>query len=185
MPAPARVACSAAVDDRTSGRIEDGGGMCSTADWSSPRESVDHLQGLREMWLGFISRWDLIGRLERGWEKGSQGLLSEEEVCELRESTVAWLLAEHGVHSDLGVSQDQPMALDVLRGLLRASGDLDTALPGVLLFLIFLAVVRLQCVCVCVWQDSWKKGYARALYQLLLPLAFLAKRHGRSASVMT
>ena len=44
------------------GRLKDGGGITSDADWSTPH-AEDSLKGLRQTLLGCIARWNLVERL--------------------------------------------------------------------------------------------------------------------------
>ena len=112
-------------------RIEDGGGMSSTADWSGGSPSKDCLAGLRDRWYQRLQEWDLVRRLQQGFTKGGRGLLSEEEIRTVRADAVEFL-RQRNIDATDAVSPGQPFALDIIEGLLRLCGDGDQSLPGLL-----------------------------------------------------
>lgn len=124
---PGEILRAPAIDPLGCGRIEDGGGVTSTADWRAPPEGLDDsFEGLRSIFERFASEFELIPRLEAGWKKGAQGLLNDRETLELRKRCTDWL----GAPASLQIKEGQPMALDVLQALLQRSNDRDTSLPS-------------------------------------------------------
>ena len=112
-------------------RIEDGGGLGSSADWSRPGKSPDTFRDLRLLWNRRVRDWDLVTRLRTGFVKGGVGILSDQEIAMVREDAVKFLRS-HGIDVSDRVSQGQPFALELLGGFLRIMGDTDQALPGLL-----------------------------------------------------
>ena len=120
--------CSSSGSD---GRLEDGAGLSSSADWLKPREEVDHLAPLRDVWLRRIEDWGLVSRLRAGFTKGGPGFLTEKEVGHLRDDALR-LLQGAGLKAHADVQPGQPFALGLLGGLLALTGDCDQELPQIL-----------------------------------------------------
>ena len=112
--------------------LRDGGGIDSTADWSSPAEACDRFHKLRWLWFRRIKSWNLVPRL---WQHVSchseESLLSPREVDTLREDLQAYLRANgHECHTE--VDEGQPLTLDLWRALLQHTEDVDQDLPQLL-----------------------------------------------------
>ena len=58
------------------GRLKDGGGITSDADWSTPH-AEDSLKGLRQTLLGCIARWNLVERLTAHIAGAQRGTFAE------------------------------------------------------------------------------------------------------------
>lgn len=116
-------------DDAVESRIDDGGGLGSSADWSRKGKSPDSFCGLRELWARRAEEWCLVDKLRAGFEKGSAGMLSDYENAVVRNDAVEFL-ASHGIPASNRVTDGQPFALEILGGFLRLMGDMDQALPG-------------------------------------------------------
>ena len=112
-------------------RIEDGGGLFSTANWAVSAHDRDWFCELREMWRVRIGYWNLEDRLKAGFVKGSGGVLSAEELQAVRQDAVDFL-AKRGIKVSDQVSGGQPFALDIMRGLLSLCRDRDQILPRIL-----------------------------------------------------
>ena len=95
------------VEPCNSERIEDGGGHVSSADWLSPQETADLLKPLRKRWLDKIKEWGLRERLQGGFQKGDEGLLSAEKVDILRKDLQSFL-AYKGLHKRVSIDPGQP-----------------------------------------------------------------------------
>ena len=112
-------------------RIEDGGGVFSTADWSSDDAGTDCFADLRKCWYRRIQEWDLTSRLKQGCTKGGPGLLSDSDIKTIRGDAVQFL-AQKGIEVTDTIEPGQPFALEIIAGLLRLCGDKDQALPQLL-----------------------------------------------------
>ena len=107
--------------------LRDGGGIHSTADWAQPHD-VDHGYELRLKWWSRIRDWGLVGRLRGHVQTNSrEPLLNEGEVASLR-GDLSSFLTKQGCSSQTGIADGQPIALDLLKGLLELWADIDIAL---------------------------------------------------------
>jgi hypothetical protein len=113
-------------------RIEDGGGLTSSADWLRPQEAADVLGPLRDLFLSRIDEWGLESRLQAGLKKSDGGLLSTDQTNVLRADLLGWLSSK-GFQKNGDVPMGQPFALNLLEGLLEVCEDVDKGLPAILL----------------------------------------------------
>ena len=113
------------------GRLKDGGGITSDADWSTPR-AEDSLKGLRQILLGCIARWNLVERLT-AHIAGAQRepLLNDGEQHSLRSEFVAFLTSK-GFPCTSTIEQGQPLTLEIWHALLAYLQDIDCNLPSIL-----------------------------------------------------
>jgi hypothetical protein len=123
--------CNEHVEHLEQDRIEDGGGLSSTADWSTGAPSYDCFAGLRSRWMNRVQEWDLVKRLQKGCSKGGPGLLSDSEIEAVRSDAVRFL-EEHKILVSDVVEPGQPFTLEIIRGLLCLGGDADQGLPELL-----------------------------------------------------
>ena len=113
-------------------RLKDGGGICSSADWKPQPTDSDIFAKLRLRWLSRIHDWGVVQRLLFQIKQGSDTpLFVEEEAQFLRQDLQSFLL-EQGLSCHANIADNQPLALDLLHGLLRLSQDIDQGLPGLL-----------------------------------------------------
>lgn len=113
-------------------RLKDGGGICSSADWKPQPTDSDIFAKLRLRWLSRIHDWGVVQRLLLQIKQGSDTpLFVEEEAQFLRQDLQSFLL-EQGLSCHANIADNQPLALDLLHGLLRLSQDIDQGLPGLL-----------------------------------------------------
>jgi hypothetical protein len=81
------------IDDEEA-RIEDGGGIGSSADWSKGKAGLDCFASLRSTWIRRVREWNLVERMQAGFAKGSAGLLSDSEVGTVRADAIEFLRAK-------------------------------------------------------------------------------------------
>ena len=112
-------------------RLEDGGGIFSTANWAESAHSDDCFCELREVWWTRIEEWNLVERLKAGFKKGEPGLLSSDELLTVRQDAITFL-ARHGFYVTGCVAEGQPFALEIMHGLLSLCKDKDQVLPHIL-----------------------------------------------------
>ena len=112
-------------------KVEDGGGVYSTADWAKSAQDWDWFRELRDTWSERVKQWSLEQRLKDGFKKGDPGLLSAEELNIVRHDAVVFM-AKRGIQVDVSVAAGQPFALGIMRGLLSLCQDRDQALPAIL-----------------------------------------------------
>ncbi|CAE7705984.1 unnamed protein product, partial [Symbiodinium microadriaticum] len=109
---------------------QDGGGIFSLPDWSSPPPGQgDHLRALRHLWTEWLAAHHIPIRLRQHVQRESEdALFSEAEVAELRELTSAWF-AQQGVASvSWEIEEFQPYCLSALQAIAAVVSDRDTAL---------------------------------------------------------
>ena len=94
------------------GRLRDGGGVASDADWYYPH-APDSLKQLRRMWLQRIDEYDLVPRLARALSSGERkAMLSEQEITVLRGDLITFL-SKHGICRTGQIVPGQPLALEL------------------------------------------------------------------------
>ena len=114
------------------GRIEDGGGLLSSADWLRvTTERDDPLWSLREEFRGLVKEWGLEKRVREGFVKDGPGMFSEGEVEQIRNIGVKFLSSK-GFQTSKKVVPGQPFALDIMESLLSLCEDGDSVLPSIL-----------------------------------------------------
>ena len=114
---------------------QDGGGIFSLPDWSSPPPGQgDHLRTLRHLWTEWLAAHHIPIRLRQHVQQESEdAVFSEAEVAELRELTSAWF-AQQGVASvSWEIPEFQPYCLSALQAIAAVVSDRDTALWPALL----------------------------------------------------
>ena len=105
--------------------LRDGGGIHSTADWSTPQEIEDIFKLLRCRWVKRIGEWRVVQRLRMHVsEKCSAPLLSDCEIGTLREDLRCFLV-EAGFPCHTDIESGQPLALDLLRAVFLYTKDMD------------------------------------------------------------
>ena len=113
--------------------IVDGGGCLSTADWSLPRERVDHFSALRKRFGQLASEWGLLQRLSTHVDGAcEESLFISEEVAMLRQEVLSFLSSK-GFGCDGSVAEHQPFLLHVWQALGTLTSDQDVELPSLLL----------------------------------------------------
>ena len=104
--------------------LRDGGGIHSTADWSEPRD-VDHGQELRLKWWSRIMDWRLVARLACHAQQSSREPLLNEGEIELLRGDLASFLTKQKCSCKTDIACGQPIALDLLKGVLEPWADID------------------------------------------------------------
>ena len=113
-------------------RLRDGGGITLDADWMVPKGD-DCLGALRRVFMQRISSWNLPARLLAHVAAAKrEPLLNEREVCVLQQDMAVFLTSE-GFLCSAVVDKGQPLTLSIWDALLKFLGDVDTALPSLLM----------------------------------------------------
>ena len=110
--------------------ITDGGGLASTADWSTPQYSKDIFQLLRKRFESLAVKWGVVQRLMSGGGS-TDSLLLPDEINIAQMELVQFLEAE-GFKCDAKIEPHQPFLLDAWRAMSQLSGDVDSQLPKLL-----------------------------------------------------
>ena len=114
------------------GRLEDGGGWNSTADWIRHEgKGAAALRGLKDRCVGLVRSWRLEDRVRKGFIKGASEMLSPEEVKEVRRLGQEFVI-ESGGQASVDIPPGQPFALDLWAAVLNLIGDGDAKLPSIL-----------------------------------------------------
>lgn len=115
------------------GRLEDGGGITSSADWlgAGAGQAQSWLQKLKAAFAPMVDKWGLEQRLAVGFIKDGPGMFSSKEVNQIRLIGVEFL-GSLGFQVSADIAPGQPFALDILEALLVLCNDGDSALPGTL-----------------------------------------------------
>ena len=109
-------------------KLRDGGGIESDGDWCSPRE-LDLCAELRQLWWSRVLDWDMAARLQAHvLTCNRDSLLSEEESQTLRSDLCSFLNTQGFACCDT-IADGQPLALELLKGLLLLWNDVDITLP--------------------------------------------------------
>ena len=112
--------------------ILDGGGLGSTADWLRPRVSKDVFHPLRKRFGSSVREAALVPRLRKHLERRcGDCLFSVQEVQQLRDELVQFLRVSGSPCTD-AVAPHQPFLLDAWRACAELCGDVDAALPNIL-----------------------------------------------------
>ena len=109
---------------------EDGGGLPSLPDWSSPdRVLEDSFGPLRTKWLDLVVRHKLDRKMVAYFSQSdhSSPPFSDEELTLFRPLLESFL-RDHGMSPDWQVREHQPMHLHILQQLAWIMQDLDTTL---------------------------------------------------------
>lgn len=83
-----------------------------------PCGETDRLKELRERVKHFAVRHKMLELVTRGWKKGETAPLPPDVTEQLRLLTAEWL-QEQGLTCNTQVAPGQPLALDLLRGLMQ------------------------------------------------------------------
>lgn len=110
--------------------VADGGGVASSADWTSPRKP-DMLETLRRCFLLKGMEWKILVEPRDTEEINWETLLSKEQVQYLRALTLKFIESQ-GKTATTAVAPDQPFCLDILEALCDIVSDEDPALPSAL-----------------------------------------------------
>ena len=110
--------------------ITDGGGLASTADWSTPQYSKDIFLLLRKRFESLAVKWGVVQRLMSGGGS-TDSLLLPDEINIVQMELVQFLEAE-GFKCDAKIEPHQPFLLDAWRAMSQLSGDVDSQLPKLL-----------------------------------------------------
>ena len=103
-------------------RLRDGGGVCSSAD-GGPPDGEDMFAQLRRRWMRRVREWNVEHKVLRHVKSSSEmALLSDGEIADLRRDLQSFLSSE-GVSCGLEVADGQPLALQLLEGLLQVIQD--------------------------------------------------------------
>ena len=113
-------------------KLEDGGGITSDGDWlHASAAAFEPSKTLRNTFQQLSEEWNLKDRVVSGFQKGGPGMFSAAEIGRLRQEAVSFLRSK-GFWATAEVAPDQPLALEVLQGMLDALGDADAELPSIL-----------------------------------------------------
>ena len=110
------------------GRLRDGAGVISDADWR-PEFAEDMFGGLRQQWLRRVHAWDLVPRLVSHAATSSEVPLFVMKKWLVFAKNCAFFLSSKGLQCSSNVPSGQPLALHLLRGMLLLSDDVDADLP--------------------------------------------------------
>lgn len=110
--------------------VADGGGVASSADWTSPRKA-DMLETLRRCFLLKGMEWKILVEPSNTEEINWETLLSDEQIHYLRALTIKFIESQ-GKTATTAMAPDQPFYLDILEALCEIVSDEDSMLPSAL-----------------------------------------------------
>jgi hypothetical protein len=120
--------------------IPDGGGVDSSADWATPKCTVDTFRSLRHLWSDRVKDWQLLPRLRARLARNKlpeakatthDHLLTVQEITLVRQDLLEWLRTQ-GIAACVTIPEGQPFALNLWQGCMQSINDVDCKLMNIL-----------------------------------------------------